>query len=179
MAFESPQAALFFNHNPSKFIAACARIFIADMSTQSTQQIIDTPQVAYYQPHALALSNDDTMLVACTWSFPYSVCGYDTASRTRLWIYNTANGVAAVCMLGARVLVTVARSPTWVLDLTTGAQIATLQRAEGPILGLGVIEGLCFNLFGISSPLRPPHLRVPRRAAAPPLQASQASASAA
>jgi hypothetical protein len=68
--------------------------------------------------------------------------GYDTASLTLLWIHNTVDSVGAVCMLGACVLVPVYHSSALMLNLKTGAEIAALQRAEGYIYGLGVIEGL-------------------------------------
>jgi hypothetical protein len=178
---KDPTAALFFNQSPSKLIIACEDdILIVDVSTQSTQPIRDTPKRVSYFPRALALSDDDTLLVAGSYISPYSVCGYDTASLTRLWIHNTVDSIGAVCMLGAHVLVTVYDNPTLVLENKTGAQIAALQKADGCIYGLGVIEGLCFIYFSLGShPFRPPHLRVPRHASAPPLQASQVSAPAA
>jgi hypothetical protein len=145
MSFTNPTAPLFFNHNPNKFIMACEDdIFIVDVNAQSTQPFIDTPQGAWYLQHALALSDDNAVLVAGSSgsSSSSSVCGYDTASSTRLWIHKTASGVPAVCMLGAHVLATVCARSTLVLDRKTGAQIATLQKAGGWIYGLGVIEGL-------------------------------------
>ncbi len=146
--FRSPYTTLFFNNSPGKIIVACEDdIFLVDVSTQSTQPFSSTPQWAVYRPHALALSEDDALLVAGNAHSPYSVCSYDTASRTRLWIHKTASFVCAVCMLSAHVLVTVAYSPTLLLDLKTGAQIAALQKADECIYGLGVIEGLSFILF--------------------------------
>jgi hypothetical protein len=151
-AFSSPCTALFFNSSPAKLIVACYNdMFIVDMSTQSTQPFISTPQGAHYCPHALALSDDDAVLVAGSSKIPFSVCGYDTASRTRLWISNTANSVGAVCMLGARVLVTVHFNPTLVLDRNKGKEIAALQKADGCIYGLGVTEGM----FHSVPPLNP------------------------
>ncbi len=77
-------------------------------------------------------------------------------------------------MFGAHVLVTVYETPTMVLEYKTGAHIATLQKSEGHIFGLGVIEGLCFHYFSSAShPLRSPHLRVSSHAAASPLQTNQ------
>ncbi len=122
-------------------------IFIFDVSALSTQPFSSTPQSVYYCPHALALSEDDAVLVAGNCWNRNGVCGYDTASLTRLWIYNTVDNVGAVCMLGADVLVTVYGSPTLVLDRKTGELIASLQKAEGYIFGLGVIEGSCFILY--------------------------------
>ncbi len=178
IAFKKPQLTLFFHSSPTKLIVACEDdIFIVDMNTQSRQPFSGTPKGSYYFPHALALSDDDAVLVAGNSYTPYNVCGYDTSSRTRLWIHDTASQVGAVGMHGAQVLVTVAYSPTLLLDLMTGAQIAALQKADGSIDGLGVIEGSCFILRSCH-PHRPPHLRVPRHAATPPLQTSQASASA-
>jgi hypothetical protein len=143
--FLFPSAALFFNHNPSKLIVACKdSIFIVNVSTKSTQPFSSTPQGVWYQSQALALSYDDTLLVAGSYISPYSVCGYDTASLTRLWILETASSVGAVCMLGTRVLVTVRCNSTLVLDRNTGEQSTELQKADGWINGLGVIEGLCF-----------------------------------
>jgi hypothetical protein len=178
MAFKNPCTAVFFNHNPNTFIVACGDgIFIVKVGTKSTQPFSGTPMNAFYESHTLVLSDDDDVLVAGNWNYPFSVCGYDTASLTRLWIYNTANSVGVVCMLGVHVLVTVVFNPTLVLDRTTGAQIPALQTAYGRTFGLGVIEGLCFILTQYHL-LRPPHLRVPRHAAASPVPASQASPSA-
>jgi hypothetical protein len=144
MLFKSPYAALFFHHSPDKLIVACKEdIFMIDVRTQFTQSFSSTTQGAYF-PHAIAISDDDAVLVAGCYNTPYSVCGYDAASRTRLWILNTVSGIGAVCMLGAHVLVTVSFCPTLVLDRNTGAQIAALPEADGWIQGLGVIEGLCF-----------------------------------
>jgi hypothetical protein len=170
MELESPFAALFFNHNPNKLIVACKHdIFIVDVSTQSMQSFSSTPQGACYNAHALTLSDDDAVLVAGSSNSPFSVCGYDTASLTRLWIHTTASHVGAICMLGTHVLLTVYGNPTLVLDSNSGAHIAAMQKADGYILGLGVIGGLCFILTRYH-PLRPPHFRVSRHAAASPLQ---------
>jgi hypothetical protein len=145
MTFIRPQVALFFNHSPDKLIVACKHgIFIVKVSTQSTQPFSAAQWATYYQPSALALSDDDAVLMAGSWNKPYSVCGYDTSSLTRLWIQNTANSVGAVCMLGSLVLVSVYRNPTLVLNHKTGAHIASLQKVDGGIFGLGVIEGLLF-----------------------------------
>ncbi len=172
MHFEIPYAALFFNHSPSILIVACENdIFIVDARTQSTRQFSKTPKDTIYYPHGLALSDDDTVLVAGC-DYPYSVCAYDTATLERLWIFNTACEVGAVCMLGAHVVATVYMNPTLVLDLNTGVRIAALQKAEGWIFGLGVIEGICLILLVHVISHRPQHLRVPCHAAAPPLQAS-------
>ncbi len=147
MTFQDPRAALFFHHDSNKLIVACKdNIFIVIMSTQSTQPFSSTPQDSFYYPHALTLSNEDSVLVAGC-STTGSVCGYDTASLERLWICNTDSAVCAVCMLGAHVLVTLHRNPASLLDRDTGAYIASLQKAEGSIFGLGVIEGLRFNSF--------------------------------
>ncbi len=120
-------------------------IFIVDVSTRSTRSLGSTPQGAYYCPHALALF-DDALLVAGNYYSPYSVCGYDTASGTQLWIYKTVHRVGAICMLGQHVLVTVACNLTLVLDCNTGAKIAALQKADQDIFGLGVLEGPSFIL---------------------------------
>ncbi len=147
-AFKSPTTALFFNHSPNKLIVACDdNIFIVDVSTQFRQPFSNTPQGMNYCPHSLALSNDDAVLVAGNAFSPYCLCGYDAASLARLWIHNTAFYVGAVCMMGAYVLATVCKSPTLVLDSYTGSLIAALQKADGHILGLGVIEGLCCILL--------------------------------
>ncbi len=152
MVFKKPYAAFFFNHSPTKLIVAChGDIFIADVSTLSTQPFSSIPQSSYYSPHALALSKDDAVLMAgCV--ITKSVCGYDTASRARLWIHNTANSVRAVCMLGARLLVTVSFNPTLVLDIKSGSHIASLQKADGDIFGLGVIDSLFFILSFLPHP---------------------------
>jgi hypothetical protein len=147
MSFKGPWVALFFNNDPNKLIVACSNVIsVVELSTQSTQSFSNTPQEAWYRPHALALSNDDSLLVVGNWSYPFSVCWYDTASRSRLWICDTAYSVVAVCMFGAHVLVSVSKNPTLVLDLNTGDIIATLPKADGDVFGLGVIEGLCFLL---------------------------------
>jgi hypothetical protein len=156
MPFKCPTAACFFNHSPNTLIMACIDgIFSVDIVTQSTQPFSSTPRGAFYQPHALALSDDDFVLLAGNFFNPFNVCGYDTASRTRLWIYDTINEVAAVCMHGTHALVTVFDKPTLVLDHNTGAHIASLQKADGNIFGLGVIEGLCFVLSRFSFPQTP------------------------
>jgi hypothetical protein len=141
MAIESPTAALFFHCNPEKLIVTCGDIiFLVDASTHSTQLLSGTPKVSYNNSHALALSDDDTMLVAGC-SGMNIVYGYDTASLTLLWICNTVDDVGAVCMLGAHVLVTVYGSPTLVLDCKTGTHIAELQNTEGSINVMAVVEG--------------------------------------
>ncbi len=144
--FANPCAALFFNHSPNKLILACSDgVFIFDVSTQSTLPFSSTPHGAWYNPHALALS-DDAVLVAGNWYYPYSVCGYDTVSRARLWIHDTIDSVSSVCLFGASVLASVYYSLTLVLDFKTGAHIAELLKTDGHIFGLGVVEGLCFFL---------------------------------
>ncbi len=151
MPFKSPCTALFFNHSLNKLVVACKDdIFIVDMSAQSLQPFSGTPKGAYYQPHALALPDDDAVLVAGCNS-PFSVCGYDTASATRLWIHSTVFSVGAVCMLGTHVIVTVYGNPTLILDRKTGVQIATLSKADGGIFGLGVIEGLSSLFLNLTS----------------------------
>ncbi len=147
MAFTSPITALFFNHNPNKLLVACKdNIFVVDVCTQVTQPFSCTSQGAYYYPHALALSDDDAVLLAGNAYSPFSVYGYDTASLARLWIHKTDSRVGAVCMFGAHVLVVAHRKPTLFLDYKTGTQIAALQKADGSIYGLGVVEGLCLIL---------------------------------
>ncbi len=65
MGFADPHIAFFFNHSPSKLIVACEDdIFIVDVSSQSQQPFSGTPQNAWYRPHALALSENDTVMVA-------------------------------------------------------------------------------------------------------------------
>jgi hypothetical protein len=132
-------------------VACRENISIVDVSTQNVYPFSSTPQVAWYYPHALALSDNDTVLVAGNAYSPGSVCGFDTASLTRLWIYKTIDSVGAVCMLGALVLVTVYKNPTLMFDCKTGEQIALLQTADGDIRGLGVIEGLSHPFFLIFS----------------------------
>ena len=179
MAFIFPYFSLFFNHCPFKLIVACGdNIFIVNVRTQSTQPFSSTPQGAYYYPHALALSDDDAVLVVGNSNRPFNACRYDTSSFTRLWVFNTASHVGAVKIVGAHVLVTVYGNPTLVLDLTTGAHLASLQKAEGFICGLGMIEGLLQYSF-LQFILRPQYLRVPRHFAAPPLQACESFPSAA
>ncbi len=152
MSFKVPCTALFLHHTPNTLIVACRDgIFVVDFITQSTLPFSSTPQGVFYCPQALALSNDDTVLVAGNTHYPYSVRGYDTASRTRLWILNTDSAVCAVCLLGAHVLVTLHRKPALLLDRDTGAYIYSLHKAEGSIFGLGVIEGLRFILSGFTS----------------------------
>ncbi len=146
LSFKCPSAALFFHHSPNKLIVACQDdILIVEVTTKFTQSFESTPQRAYFLPHALALSADDSILVAGC-NFTNNVTGYDVASLKRLWIHETASHVGAVCMLGAHVLATVRCNPTLVLDFKTGTQIAKLQKADGWILGMDVIEGLCFIL---------------------------------
>ncbi len=147
-----PQAAIFFSHDPNKLIVACwDEIFVLDASTQSTLPFSNAPQGVYYNLHALALSDDDTLLVAGCHTRPFSVSGYDTVSRTRLWIHNAVDDVGAVCMLGAYVIVTVWGNSTLVLDHKTGAQIASLQKTEGSTYGLGVVEGSLSFFLGLTS----------------------------
>jgi hypothetical protein len=159
-------------------VACSDDIFIVDVSTQVKQPLSNTPQDAYYHSHALSLSFDDAVLVVGNARSPCNVCGYDTASLERLWIYDTADEVGAVCMLGVHVLASVALNPTLVLEVKTGTHIGALQKAQGLIFGLGVIEGLCFFLFLSLKYLRAPHLRVPHHAPASPLQTTPAHASA-
>ncbi len=148
MPFKRPYTALFFNHNPNKLIVACKDgIFIVDVITQSIQPFSSIPRGASYHSQALSLSHDDAVLVAGCCSSPYSVCGYNTVSRTRLWIHNTVFDVGAVCMHSTQVLVSVCSKPTLVLDLTTGTTILELPKAEGSIFGLGVVKGVFFNSF--------------------------------
>jgi hypothetical protein len=151
MAFDQPTAALFFNHSPGKLIVACCEgIFIVDVSTQSVQPLKRVPTVEYNHPENLVLSDDDAVLVVVGEFTVASskLCGYDTASRRRLWMNDIAGEVLAVCMLGQHVLANIWKSNlTLVLDSFTGDQIAVLQTTERNILGLGVIEGLCFILF--------------------------------
>ncbi len=160
--FKSPYNALFFNHSPNKLIVACSdKIFIVDASTQSTKPFSDTPQRTFYCPHALALSDDDTVFVAgCNSTF--GVFGYDAVSCTKLCIHNTIHHVGALCMLGAHVLVTVYNSPMLVLDSKTGLLITTLHMVDGYIFGLGVIEGCCLIfLYVISSQTSTPPCTLP------------------
>jgi hypothetical protein len=150
--FKNPITAVFFNLSPTKLIVACSDdIFMVDVSTQSTEPFSNKPQNACYRPNALALSEDDAVLVAGC-ANTSSVCGFDTALRTRLWIYEAASAVGAVCMLGACVLVTVAYRPILVLDRDKGTQIASLFDAEGRIHGLGVIEGFMLHEILNSNP---------------------------
>jgi hypothetical protein len=146
MAFIFPSATLFLNHNPNKLVVACKfDIFLVDLITPSTEPFKSTPHGACYNAHALALSDDDTVLVAGSYgNNPNIVCGYDTASLSRLWIHKTGSDVNSICILGARVLVTVYCNSTLVLDFNTGAHIATLLKADEDIFGMGVIEGLGF-----------------------------------
>ncbi len=161
-----PNAAIFFNRDPNKLIVACSDgIHIVDLGAQSTLLFRGTPQFAVYFPYALALSDDDTVLVAGC-DYPCSVSGYDIASLERLWIRDTNGTVGAVCMLGAHVVATVWGDPTLILDHKNGELVATLQKADGQIFGLGVIEGLCFIPLNHSHTLRTPQLRVPCHAPA-------------
>jgi hypothetical protein len=147
LAFLFPAAALFFNSDSIKLIVACSEgISIVDASTQSTQAFSDTPHGVGYWPHALALSDDDALLVAGNHFDPQSVSSYDMASRTRLWIHETSSQVGAACIIGVNVLATVAYNPTLVLDRISGTLIAELQKADGFVFGLAVIEGLLFIL---------------------------------
>ncbi len=142
MPFQSPQAALFFNRSPNKLVVACSdKIFLVDVSTQFLRSFRNIPRGAYYRSHALALSDDDALLVTGDSNRPYSACGYDTASCRRLWIHKTADDVGSVCMLSAHVVVTMYEEPTLVLDSKNGAEIATLQKDYGWFFGLGVVEG--------------------------------------
>ncbi len=134
MVFEYPTAAIFFNQSPNNLIVACSDdIFIVDVMTQSTKTFSSALQRAFYRPNALALSEDDAVLVAGNTNIPYSVCGYDTATLERMWIHNTENDVGAVCMIGAHLLATVYNSPTLVLDYKTGELVTSLTMAEGSI----------------------------------------------
>jgi len=144
MSFKFPSAAIFFNHSPNLLIVACRDgIFLMDVITLSVHPLSDTPQGAFYWPHAASVGDNDNVVVvgSCT---PYSVSGYDTASRKRKWIFPTTREVGAVCVHDAQVLVSVAYNPMLVLDLNTGTQIAEMHNAGRWIYGLGVIEGLCF-----------------------------------
>jgi WD40 repeat protein len=180
MVFTTPHVALFFNQSPNNLVVACRDgVFICYLSTQSILPFSDTPPESTYEPHALAFSVDDTVLVAgCENDKISNACGYDTATRTRLWIYNTIESVGAVCMLGAHVLVTVFNEPTLVLVLMTGIKKAEMQ-AHGGHFGLGMIEGLLCFFLTFSHPLRPQHFHLSRHAAASSLQTSQGSAFAA
>ncbi len=173
MPFKNPHAACFFNHNPNALTVACYDgIFLVDVIKQSVQSFSDTPHGAYYNPHAVSVADKDDVVVVGSYDTLSSVCGYDTASRARKWILNTADSVGAVCTHHAQVLVSVACNPTLVLDLYSGTQIAEMRKAEGRIYGLGVIEGVYSILFSPYHSLRPPHFCVPRHAPAASLQAS-------
>ncbi len=149
MAFSLPYVAIFFNHNPNTMIVACEDgVYLVDVITQTTLPFRDTPQGAIYQPHSVSLSDNDGVVVVGNYWSPYSVCGYNTASRTRMWNFKTADSVGAVCTHHAQVLVSVCGNPTLVLDLNNGTKIAEMNKAEGYIFGLGVIEGVCFIFFG-------------------------------
>lgn len=141
--FESPWTALFFNHSPNTYIVTCSDvIFFIDANTQSMQPFDDTPPRASYSARALALSVDDAVLIAgSSFYYSYSVCGYDTSSLSRLWIHNTLSSVGAVCFIDNYVLATVWLKPTLILNLKTGAHVASLKKADGYISGLGVVEG--------------------------------------
>ncbi len=148
MHFNDPCAVHFFNCSTNKLIVACSEvIFVVDVSTKSKLPFSITTHIAHYRrPRALTLSGDDAVLVVGNNS-GYDcnvVCGYDTASRTRLWIRSTVPKVGAVCMLGKNVLATLHGRSTLVLDYINGTHIVSLPKAEGYVLGLGVIEGLCF-----------------------------------
>ncbi len=148
LSFTDPKAALFFNHCPTKLIVACRDdIFIVNVSTKSIQTFSGTPDGAYYWPHALALSEDNAVLVAGDWSGPFSASGYDTASRTRMWIYYVENELCAIGMHRELVFVNVSGYPMLVLDYKTGKLIDELENANEGIFGMGVIEGLCFFLL--------------------------------
>ena len=145
MPFKNPLTAVFFQRNPNTLIVACRDgILLVDVITQSVQPFSDTPQGVGYFPNAVSLAVDGSVVVVGNNNAPFSVCGYDPASRKRLWILNTASYVGAVCVHDAQVLVSVSYNPTLVLDLNTGTQIAALLKADGAIYGLGVIEGVCF-----------------------------------
>ncbi len=146
MAFAITYVALFFHHNPNTMIVACWNgVYLVDVITQTTLPFSDTPQGAWYYPHSVSLSDNDGVVVVGNNKAPYSVCGYGTASRARMWIINAAAGVCAVCTHHAQVLVSVYKNPTLVLDLNNGTKIAEMNKAEGAIFGLGVIEGVCFS----------------------------------
>ncbi len=149
LEFANPISALFFNHDPSKLIVACIDgIFFVAVCTHSIQPFSNTPLNSWYCPHAIALTDDDTVMVVGINTF--LVCGFDTMSLERLWIYKAASSVGAVCMIGTRVLVTVKCNSTLIMDQKTGAHVALLPKAEGHIFGMGVIEGLCFILSYLS-----------------------------
>jgi hypothetical protein len=135
MPFNAPYVTIFFKNSPNKLIVACGdSIFIVDVSTQSTEPFNITPKGAQCLPHAISLDDKDNVLVVGDCGNTTSVCGYDTASRTRMWIYDAVSAVCAVYTHGTQVLVSVERNPTLVLDLNTGAHIATLQTAYGRML---------------------------------------------
>jgi hypothetical protein len=185
MHFTSPWVALFFNHSPNTCIVACTDdIFFVDANTQSMQPFGNTPPTVYYGQHALVLSADDAVLVAGSFNFGHTyVCGYDTASRTQLWIYNNTDfkmyvglSICSVCTLDQHVLATVRGKLTMVLALYTGIKVPASQlQADGYIFGLGVIEGLLCFFLTFSHPLRPQHFHLSRLAAAFSLQISQGS----
>jgi hypothetical protein len=149
MSFKCPTAVLFLNQSPVFVIVACRDdIFIVDLSTHSTHPFSGTPNDSFYHPHALSLFDDDSVLLACS-NNEYGECrvsGYDTASRTRLWIHDTVHQVGTVCLLGTHVLLPVYDSSTLVLQCKSGAHIVSLKESVGFIYGLGVIEGSCFIL---------------------------------
>ena len=182
MKFETPTAALFFNHSPTKLIVACLKnIFIVDVNTKHRRPLDGTPPYVLYQPHALALIADDSVLVAGKGNYryhgrgkrgleSYTVRGFDMVSGTLSWTHNPLNCVGAVCMLGSYVLVAVHCKPTLVLDCYTGTEVSVLHKTGDCISGMGAIEGLCFVILSfIFHLLRPPHLHLPCNAAAPPL----------
>jgi hypothetical protein len=148
MTFSLPYVARFFNHNSTTMIVACRDgVYLVDVITQTALPFSDTPQGGWYNPQSVSFSGNDGVVVVGNWSTPYSVCGYDTASRTRMWIFKTAREVGAVCTHHAQVLMSVYANPTLVLELNTGTHIAEMRKAEGSIYGLGVIEGVCFIFF--------------------------------
>jgi hypothetical protein len=145
--FTRPSAALFFNRDPNKLIMSCKDdIFIVNVSTRHLQPFSCTPKGAYYYPHALALSDDDSVLAAGSYWNPNTASGYDTASLTRLWISDAASDVCAVCLFDVCLLVTVYGKPTLVLDLKSGSLSAPLTKMDGASFAIGVIEG-CFSLY--------------------------------
>jgi hypothetical protein len=171
-------------------VACTDDIFFVDANTQFMQPLGNTPPKVFYGQHALVLSADDAVLCAGCFSLGHSyVCGYDTASRTRLWIYDPKDysifmfadlSICSVCMLDQHVLATYLGKPTLVLALYTGIRVPASQlQADGYIVGLGMIEGLLCFFLTFSHPLRPQHFHLSRHAAASSLQTSQGSAFAA
>jgi hypothetical protein len=177
-AFESPLHVLFFNLSTHFLIVATKySIFITDVTNQLTKSVTIISYPELYGIHALALSADDSLLVAGNVTKIFAVCCYNTASLERLWIYKTGFAVCSVCMLSSYVLVAEWLNPTLILDLNTGARIASLHDEMEYIFGLGVIEGLLLLFFCkfalFIHLLRPPHFSVPCNAAASPLQTTQ------